>query len=416
MKVLYISHASTLSGAPISFLGLMRYIQAHRDWEARIWVRMRGGPLDDYEVIAPASVYYEHCLPGTAAPESGPGFGELMQTLFEYGTKRCTRARLRQTVQCFFRPELTPQDRQKEYEARLIREIRAWRPDLIYSNTAVNGDVIRALDLPHVPVLVHVRELATSFDLLSPLQLEEFRARPVFYFAVSQAVRDYLASEQGIPPEKIALAPDAIEGDAILALAEAGDVNAGLCPHEEGDILIGGMGFLNARKGPDLFVEAARLILDAVPEARFVWLGEGPDLAELKERSRTLGIGDRVHFTGLIRNPYPYLKALDFILMTSRDDPFPRVNLEGALFRKPMICFVPSGGSREFAEDDCGMVVPDFDVTAMAARAIDLARDPALRARLGENAHRKVTTLYDVRAVAPVVIEGLERFAQDRPS
>lgn len=416
MKVLYISHASTLSGAPISFLGLMRYIQAHRNWDARIWVRMRGGALDDYKAIAPASVYYAHCLPGAPIPESGPGFGELMRTLFEYGTKRCTRARLRQTVQRFFWPDLTPQDRQKEHEARLINEIRAWHPDLIYSNTAVNGDVLRALNLPEVPVVVHVRELATSFDLLSPLQREEFRKRPVFYFAVSKAVRDYLIAEQGIPPEKIALAPDAIEGDAILAQAEAGSVDPGQCPLEEGDILIGGMGFLNARKGPDLFVEAARLILDAVPEARFVWLGEGPDLAGLRERAHELGIAARVHFTGLLRNPYPYLKALDFILMTSRDDPFPRVNLEGALFGKPMICFAPSGGSIEFAEDECGMVVPDFDVTAMAARAIELARDPALRARLGENAYRKVTTLYDVHAVAPDVIEVLERFAQDRPS
>jgi glycosyltransferase involved in cell wall biosynthesis len=224
-------------------------------------------------------------------------------------------------------------------------------------------------------------------------------------------VKDYLVSEQGIPAEKVTIAADAIESESFAEKARTGTIDRGRCGFSRDDIVIGGMGFVNERKGPDLFLEVARRVIAEVGDTypvRFLWIGEGPDLWPLVEQSKEWGIADKVKFAGLLDNPYPYLDLLSFVLMTSRDDPFPRVNLEGALFKKPIICFEPSGGSREFAADDCGVIVPGFDVDAMAREAVALVKDEARRKLLGENAYRKVIEHYDVRAVAPIVKAQIE--------
>jgi glycosyltransferase involved in cell wall biosynthesis len=411
LKVLYISHASTVSGAPISFLGLMRHFARHQDWDTRCLIRMRGKEIKHFDDVSPSKFYYQYLMPGAQIPDE-PGRVRVLWTAIREKIQN-TRGRtgVKAALRNFIHPAPGLEKQQAEWQRKIHDEIRAWKPDVIYSNTSLNGDIIRDLDLPGVPVFVHVRELATTFSLLSDFQIHEFKTRPVHYFAVSNAVKDYLVNEQDIPAEKITIAADAIESDLFTDLARTGTIDRGRCGFSREDIVIGGMGFVNARKGPDLFLEVARRVIAEVGDShrvRFLWLGEGPDLRPLVERSKEWGIADKVKFAGLVDNPYPYINLFSFALMTSRDDPFPRVNLEGALFKKPIICFEPSGGSREFAADDCGIIVPGFDVDAMAREAVALVKDEARRKQLGENAYRKVTEHYDVRVVAPIVLERFE--------
>ncbi len=404
LKVLFLSHAATRSGAPLSLRTLVRHFRDRMGWEPRLLVRKRNGEIGPFAELGPADFFYKHFYPdrdGTHSHSSGKLIVNHLKAIRQKGFH--PRALLATLAQRRDRMR-----RQAAHEAELRRQLRRWQPDLIYSNTALNGDVIDKLGLEGVPVVAHVRELADTFKLLNPAQLESFRRRPDYYLPVSGAVRDYLAAEQKIPTERMSVAPVALEHDRLRELAEAVPTEAireqlGLA---EGALLIGGVGYLNERKGPDIFLAVAKKVIDqlgAGQPVHFVWLGEGELLTRLRQRSEKFGIRDKVTFTGLVDNPYPYIRAMDLVLMTSRDDPFPRVNLEAGLFGVPMIAFDGSGGSREFAEDQCGLVVPHLDIQAMHAATVKLVRDPALRRQLGDNARRKVLEQYGVETVAPAI-------------
>ncbi len=413
LKVLFISHAATVSGAPISLQILMRYFKEFTDWDMRILVRKKNGPLSPFNAIAMSRFFYQYCLPKGEAPKVRSIPYALAREVYRMGKGRYglrgAWASLKE-----YRAERWPRKRQALWEEETCSELKAWKPDVIYSNTALNGDVIKRLGLEDVPVIVHVRELAMAMATLSDNQCNEFKKRPDFYFPVSNAVREYLAREFNIDNSKMKVAPVALECDWILAQSEkesVGSIRKVKLPFGNHEIIIGGLGFLNERKGPDIFVDIAQRVIEELGEdcpARFVWLGEGTLLEPLRKRVKKLGIDDKVIFTGLQRNPYPYIRVFDFVLMTSRDDPFPRVNLEAAVFGKPIICFEASGGSREFAADECGVIVPGLDIDAMVEKTLLLIKDKVLREQLGLNAQKKVRSTYDVKVIGNDIVHTVE--------
>lgn len=407
-RVLILSHAATVSGAPRSLRDLIFFFKGNTDWDMRVLIRKSGGSPDLFSELVSTQVFYRYGLPGQVDTRSSSGLQGFLYELRgvlrrEHSVLNAYRS-LKKVRQLRKLPEL-----RQVWEQRLCSEIQHWKPDVIYSNTAVNGDVIKRLDLTGVPVLVHVRELATAMATLSEEQLHEFRTRPQSYLAVSESVRAYLHDEQGIPTEKVHIVPVGLDCEAIRSRAEEGasdEVRKTYLSAPESGVLIGGVGFLNARKGPDIFFEVASAVLwetGSSHEVKFIWLGEGDLLETMRARVQETGLDGKISFIGLHENPYPFIQACDFMLMTSRDDPFPRVNLEAALFGRPIVCFAGSGGSKEFACDDCGIIVPDFDVSEMIAQTTALVRNKAMREGLGANAKMKVLNDYPIEKIGPKV-------------
>lgn len=355
-SVLFISHASNQSGAPLSLRILMKYFSRHTDWDIRCLIRRKNGPINDFSDLAPTDFVEQ------------PGEREEQ-----------TKKRLH----------------------RLKQEFAGRRPDFIYSNTAVNGDIIAKLGLEDIPTIVHVRELEESFKLFSPLQDTVFREQPLHYFAVSNAVTNYLISKKGIPAEKITLVPVALEcGNVIESAREIINTSFEL-PDKQ---IVCGMGTPGYRKGTDLFIETADQYLSNRNDTLFVWIGGGEKLPEYRAIIEKKGLQKGIVFTDGLDNPFPILKKASLLLMTSRDDPFPRVNMEASLFKIPIICFSESGGSPEFTADDCGVALAKIDSTLLAETTSDLLHDRTRLQLLGENARRKTLDNYDIEIVGETAL------------
>jgi len=69
------------------------------------------------------------------------------------------------------------------------------------------------------------------------------------------------------------------------------------------------------------------LVQGAVPKARLTILGEG-SFHEYRKLAADLGITDKVHFAGMQRNPYQYLKKGTVYLLNSLKEGFPNALIE----------------------------------------------------------------------------------------
>lgn len=137
-------------------------------------------------------------------------------------------------------------------------------------------------------------------------------------------------------------------------------------------------------KGQDVLIRA----LAGVPEVR-AWIVGAPLFGEqryeddLKRLAASLGVADRVVFTGF-RNDVPTLLcAADVIVHSSvYPEPFGRVVVEGMLAGRPVIA-ARAGGIPEIAADgDTALLVPPGDAAALTGALATLLRSPDLRARL----------------------------------
>ncbi len=179
------------------------------------------------------------------------------------------------------------------------------------------------------------------------------------------------------------------------------------------------VGQLQGWKGQKVFLRAARQVLEARPDARAWIIGSAPDgseayAAELRALASSLGIADRVIFTGFVRDVPGFVRLLDVVVHASTyPEPFGRVIVEAMLVGRPVVAS-DAGGPREIIRpEQTGLLVPPGDDAALAKAILRLIEDPVLRARIAaaarEDAVRRFSAEEHARQVAEVYDEALGR-------
>ena len=155
----------------------------------------------------------------------------------------------------------------------------------------------------------------------------------------------------------------------------------------EQDTVLVTVGRLVARKGLGDLLEVVKQLGD--PRFKLVVVGEGPARAELEARARSLGIAGALRFTGFVpeERKRQILEASDLYVSTSLHEGFGIVFLEAMQHGLPVVCF-DRGGQTDFVNDSVGRLLPLGDLARCRAAILEIAGDPALRARLGAAARR----------------------------
>jgi glycosyltransferase involved in cell wall biosynthesis len=148
-------------------------------------------------------------------------------------------------------------------------------------------------------------------------------------------------------------------------------------------------GRLELTKRVDLIIRA---LAKTRPPLRLVIVGEGPLRGDLEALASSLGVLDRVAFTGSV-DEHPlvdlYAEALA-VVFPPFDEDYGYVTLEAFLARKPVVTTSDAGGPLEFVEEGVNGFVAEPEPEALAASLDRLASDRALAKRLGEAGFERV--------------------------
>ena len=277
----------------------------------------------------------------------------------------------------------------------LKRIIRRENVALVYSNTAAVVTGAIAARLCKIPNLYHIHEILVRPPWLARMITRMVLTNASEVVTVSNAAREHLKKygRLGDPSVRVihnGLDPasyDHVEGVEKIR----GEMGAG--PE---NILYGVIGRIHPGKGQPYFIEAARLVADVCPQARFVMVGgtfTGYEylLDELRQHIARLNL-ERVVKVLPYRTDVPRLmQALDvFVLPSTGPDSLPTVVLEAMAARRPVIA-TPTGGAREMVlHGETGFLAPSNDVTAFAESMLELARGDEKRRRMGEAGRRRL--------------------------
>lgn len=228
------------------------------------------------------------------------------------------------------------------------------------------------------------------------------------FIACSSAVAAMLTDE-GVPDEKVDVAHNSIPIDAIEA-SESTVVAGSDGPR------IGMVAAYDPRKGHELFVRAAALVVERRPDARFVVVGgileTQPESAAFAARVdalvATLGVDDRFERVGYVPIPevYAWMRGLDVVVAPSSTEAFAHVVLEAMACGRPVVATALEGNLDAFVDEESGLFA-DPTAASIAANVLRLLDDPVLAARLGEAARRRASLFFDeevtLRAIADTV-------------
>lgn len=115
------------------------------------------------------------------------------------------------------------------------------------------------------------------------------------------------------------------------------------------------------QKRQDRLVYAAKYLKDLGYEFKIQLIGDGPNLEKITNLVNELKVNDKVEIMGLKTNPYPYIKAADFFVLSSYMEGYGIVVKE-ALLLKTKVLTTDITGPKEILEDGkFGVIVPNDD-------------------------------------------------------
>jgi len=150
------------------------------------------------------------------------------------------------------------------------------------------------------------------------------------------------------------------------------------------------LGRLTVQKGAEFFLRAACKVKDFEPDVRFVVAGTGDLLPRLISEAISLGISDRVFFTGLLSDEeVRHIYGISSVyVMPSVSEPFGITALEAVSAGTPVVVSKSAGFSEVF--NNC-LRVDFWDVDEMANKIVSLLRYDVLRRTLSVEGRREIS-------------------------
>ncbi|MCP4061197.1 MAG: glycosyltransferase [Pseudoalteromonas sp.] len=153
---------------------------------------------------------------------------------------------------------------------------------------------------------------------------------------------------------------------------------------KENDKVVVGAGYVQTRKGVDLFIEAAYKIKQRFKgSCKFIWVGGGYDSdwdvtcsVWLESQLEEFDLQSEFNFLSHQKSLDIVFELADVYLLTSRLDPFPNVVIDALQADLPVICFDRTTGFAEFLthHKSHSAVVPFLDTTEMANKTISFLK------------------------------------------
>jgi phosphatidylinositol alpha-1,6-mannosyltransferase len=144
------------------------------------------------------------------------------------------------------------------------------------------------------------------------------------------------------------------------------------------------VGRLVHRKGQDVLIEAMPAIIEEVPEAHILMIGEGPYRSYLENRVKALGLQEKVTFIGRVQyaDLPRYICVGDLFVMPSRSrlaglevEGLGIVYLEASACGLPVIAGNSGGAPDAVLQGETGLVVDGTSKTDVAAAVVELLLD-----------------------------------------
>jgi glycosyltransferase involved in cell wall biosynthesis len=271
---------------------------------------------------------------------------------------------------------------------RLSRVVNRLEPDVVHAHDA-HGIAMAALALSigagassktdrRMPPLVAARRV--DFHLRNN-SFSRWKHRQVDCFiAASEAIRRMLVAD-GVPGGRTVTVHEGIDVEHVIAAPSVNVHEAFWLPYRAP--VVGNVAALVPHKGQYHLVQAAQRVVQAIPDARFVILGEGELRESLERQVREYRLEKHVLLPGFREDVLGCIKGFDLFVMSSVTEGLGTSLLDAMACARPIVA-TSAGGIPEVVEDGVnGLLVPPRDDRALADAIVTMLSNEGMRRQMG---------------------------------
>ena len=253
---------------------------------------------------------------------------------------------------------------------QLVNFIKKKNINIIHNNQCIDArSSFLAGKITHVPIIIHHRDS----KLYKPDQIL------IKNVECNISISNWLNQE--LLGNKATVIHNGIEVEKYKNLTEASG-------NKKGIIEVGLIGRISPIKGQDIFIKAAKLVLEKNKNFHFKIIGDIDNSYYKEYKSGLLSLvtdyqlNDNLEFSGYTEDVIGTLRNIDISVIPSLREPFGRVIVESMACCKPVIA-TNVGGSLDIITDKTGILVPVNNPGALANAILFLGINPDLRRQMG---------------------------------
>jgi len=301
---------------------------------------------------------------------------------------------------------------------KLLRFIKKEKPHIVHTHMAKAGTLGRlAAKMAGVPLIFHTYHGHIFHSYFSPIKTQAFLGIERMLARVTDTIivvgerqRHEIAAYGIAPITKIVAIPLGLELEPFLvAEGHRGELRQELGLGAETP-LVGIVARLVPIKAHEYFLQAARLVREAVGGAKFLVVGDGERRGELERLAQGLGLQGEVLFLGWRRDLPRVYADLDVVVLSSLNEGSPVSLIEALAAARPVVATDVGGVGEVVVDGETGRRVPPKDAAALAQAILTLLADPQRGQRLGLAGRQRV---YPQNATQRLVCD-IEKLYQSR--
>lgn len=167
--------------------------------------------------------------------------------------------------------------------------------------------------------------------------------------------------------------------------------------YSDNDIIVLFIARLTFQKDPMTFINSAKIVLDKIPDAKFLIIGEGELKGDCLNLSETLNIKDKIKFLPFRQDVKNILYSTDIFVLPSYWEVVPLALLEAMSMQKACVASNINGTNEALRDGFNGYLFPVGNFVELADKIIKLINDKILREKFGTEARNTVVRQFDLR-------------------
>ncbi|MGI5817901.1 MAG: glycosyltransferase family 4 protein [Armatimonadota bacterium] len=178
--------------------------------------------------------------------------------------------------------------------------------------------------------------------------------------------------------------------------------------------IVGTVGAMVEQKGHRTLIEAAALVIGAMPHTTFVIVGSGVLREQLEARAKELGLGRRFRFLGQRDDVPRILATLDLFVMPSLWEGMPYALVEAMAVGVPVVGSDIPGIADVVRPHETGRLTPPGDAVALAATVRAALTEEGKSATMAQTAREMAVSEHSRERMLASLAGCYERLVEDR--
>ena len=273
---------------------------------------------------------------------------------------------------------------------KLFRLVRRERIDIVYTNSLnilASGIAAR---MARVKSIYHIHEIVRKPRLVARALVRVVGALSDSLICVSEATKAPFL-EVGVEPDKLLTVPNCVDLDKFTISDTDLKVRREFAP-KGNEKLVASIGRIVPKKGHQYVIEAAKMVVDKFPSAKFLIVGasrteEDNYLQHLVDQVKRNGLEEHIIFTGARDDIPEVLAAVDVAVLASAShstpEASPLVILEALAMGTPVVASNLGGIPEVLHDGRTGYLVPPCDAVALAHAILRLLQHEQTAQEMG---------------------------------